>query len=88
MFVLASLADFLSTIWFFHTGRIDDELHPAIKLFAYAFGPSIGALLGKGLQAFLALWVCSAFPKFGRPLLIVLAVAYSVAAVWNMNAGR
>ena len=84
VFAVASLADFISTAIYFHWHRIDDELHPGIKLVTYAFGLSLGCLAGKGIQALLALAIGAVFPKMARPILIVLIVAYGAAAVWNL----
>ena len=37
LFGVASAADFVSTLMYFHSHRIDDELHPGIKLVTYAY---------------------------------------------------
>ncbi|MBI3860916.1 MAG: hypothetical protein HY290_03375 [Planctomycetia bacterium] len=84
VFAAACTADFLSTLYFFHTRRIDDELHPGIKLFTYAYGLSIGCLAGKAIQALLALSLCAVFPKAARTVLPILIIAYAAAAVWNL----
>jgi hypothetical protein len=84
LFAAASSADFVSTALYFHSHRIDDELHPGIKLVTYAYGLSVGCFLGKAIQAILALTVCAAFPEIARPTLFVLIVAYAAAAAWNL----
>lgn len=84
LFAVASVADFISTTVYFHLHRIDDELHPGIKLVTYAFGLSIGCLAGKTIQAVLALTLGAIFPRFARPSLIVLIVAYGAATAWNL----
>ena len=80
-----SAADFVSTVVYFYSHRIDDELHPGIKLVTYAYGLSLGCLVGKAIQACLALMLCAAFPKIARPILVVLIVAYAAAAAWNLS---
>jgi hypothetical protein len=84
LFIIACTADFLSTAHYFHAHRVDDELHPAIKLVTYAFGLSIGCLLAKLIQALLALAICALFPKIARPVLVILIIAYSAATTWNL----
>lgn len=87
LFLAACIADFLSTARYFHAHRIDDELHPGIKLVTYAFGLSVGCLLGKLIQALLAAGICSLVGKLDRPLLVVLIIAYDSAAIWNVWLG-
>jgi hypothetical protein len=84
LLALASAADFVSTLLHFQNHRIDDELHPGIKLVTYAFGLSLGCLIGKAIQAVLALLIGASFPKVARPTLVILIVAYTSAAVWNL----
>ena len=87
IFAAACVADFVSTLMYFHSHRIDDELHPGIKLFTYAYGLSIGCLVGKAVQALLALIICAIFPTHSRAILVTLLVAYVAAAVWNLAPG-
>lgn len=87
LFAVASVGDFISTALYFHFHRIDDELHPGIKLVTYAYGLSIGCLIGKFIQALLAFIMCAAFPNIARSILIVLIVAYGTAAPWNLALG-
>jgi hypothetical protein len=82
-FTLACVTDLISTWLYFRAHRIDDELHPGIKLMTYAYGLSVGCFIGKAIQGLLAVLVCVAFPKGARAILIVLTIAYFAAAVWN-----
>ena len=84
LFAVACIADFVSTLVYFRTHRIDDELHPGIKLFTYAYGLSIGCLIGKAVQVLLSLILCAVYSKIARAILIVLIAAYAAAAVWNL----
>ncbi len=84
LFAVACGADCISTLVYFHSHRIDDELHPGIKLFTYAYGLSIGCFAGKAMQALLALVLCAAYPRISRPILIVLIAAYTFASIWNL----
>lgn len=85
LFLAACIADFFSTTYYFHVLRVDDEFHPGIKLFTYAFGLSVGCLLGKLVHALLGLIMSALFSKITRPMLIVLLLAYSAATVWNFR---
>jgi uncharacterized membrane protein len=86
LFTVACLADLISTWLFFRAHRIDDELHPGIKLMTYAYGLSVGCVIGKAVQGLLAVLLCVAFPNGARAILIVLTIAYCAAAVWNIVA--
>lgn len=83
LFTVACLTDLISTWHFFRAHRIDDELHPGIRLMTYAYGMSVGCVIGKAVQGLLAVLLCVAFPKGTRAILIVLSIAYFAAAVWN-----
>jgi hypothetical protein len=84
LFLLACLADLISTVHYFHAYRIDDELHPGIKLVTYAFGLSIGCLIGKTIQAVLGLSICAFLPRIARPVLVALTLTYTAAMAWNL----
>ena len=86
LFSVACVADFLSTLWYFHEYGLHDELHPGIKLVTYAWGPSVGCLAAKSIQAALVLLVCVLFPRFARVVLIAVTLAYVGAAIWNLGA--
>jgi hypothetical protein len=83
MFVVSVAADLASTLWFFHANGIDHEVHPAIRLFGYAYGRTVGPILGKLLQAtgllLLALWL----PRYGSSIILAATCLYLAAAVYN-----
>ncbi len=83
-FGAAVAADLLTTILFFHQSGIENELHPAIRLFGYAYGRTTGALLAKAIQAGGVLFLAAFLKRHGRSLLILVTILYSVAAVYNL----
>jgi len=83
VFVLACVADYLSTVCYFHEFGITDEMHPGIKLITYAWGRSVGCLIAKVIQGGLVLLVCVLFPRFARAILLFAIVGYAGAAIWN-----
>jgi hypothetical protein len=85
LFLLACLADFLSTLWYFHEYSVEDELHPAIKLVTYAWGLSVGCAAAKMIQAALVLLVCTSIPRIARLVLVLTTAGYAVAAAWNFG---
>jgi hypothetical protein len=83
LFVLATLADLATTLWFFHARGIDHEVHPAIRLFGYAYGRTVGPVLGKVLQS-LGLWLVALhLPRYGAALVLAAVVLYGWAAIHN-----
>ena len=84
-FVLAVVADLLTTILFFHQTGIDNELHPAIRLLGYAYGRTIGPVLGKAIQALGVLFLAAQLKAYGRLLVIVVTVVYFAAAAYNLS---
>jgi hypothetical protein len=83
VFVIAFLADLASTLWFFHARGIDLELHPGVRLFAYAYGRTAGAIAGKGVQLLGVIGLGVVFPRLRTLLMIVACTLYAVAAVYN-----
>ena len=84
-FVLAVLADLVTTIWFFHARGIDHEFHPGIRLFGYGFGRTVGPIAGKTVQAAGVIAVCLCWHRARLVLLSVVTLIYSVAAVFNVS---
>lgn len=85
VFAVAVVADLLTTISFFHTQGIEHELHPAIRLFGYAYGRTIGPILGKTIQALGVVGVATLLGRRGSWLIGVVTVVYSVAAIYNLS---
>jgi len=85
LFGLGCVADLSSTLWYFRSYGLEDELHPAITLVTFAWGLTMGCVAAKGIQASLVLLVCALFPKIARPVLIVTTIAYAAAAAWNLG---
>ncbi len=85
LFLAAALADLTTTIYFFHAVGVDHELHPGIRMFGYAYGRTMGPVLGKMLQALGVLglsWI------FGRAasisVLVTASLLYGLAAMYNL----
>jgi hypothetical protein len=85
VFAVAVLADLLTTINFFHTQGVEHEFHPAIRLFGYAYGRTIGPILGKTIQALGVVGVATLLGKRGSWLIGVVTVVYFVAAIYNLS---
>ena len=85
MFSVACLLDFVSTLLFCHSQSLLDEMHPAIRLMAYAYGLVVGILMGKLTQAALVLVVALSIPRIAAPLIWTTAIGYFLAAIWNFS---
>ncbi len=85
IFLLSVMADLGTTLWFFHDGGINLELHPGIRLFGYAYGRSIGPVAAKTVQA-IGILVVSRLMGRGRNILLVgVSCLYVLAAAYNMS---
>ena len=85
VFLLSVGADMVTTLWFFHDGGIDLELHPGIRLFGYAYGRSAGPILGKAVQAIGVAGVACVSGRIGSLLLGTVTCLYVFAAVYNIS---
>jgi hypothetical protein len=85
LFQLSVLADLVTTLWFFHDDGIDLALHPGTRLFGYAYGRTIGPLLGKTVQAVGVLGVAHIIGRGGVVLLSTVTCFYVLAAVYNIS---
>jgi hypothetical protein len=85
-FLISVIADMMTTISFFHSKGIVFELHPGIRLFAYAYGRTAGALLGKVVQAVGIIGVSSVLGRKCTWLLGTASCVYFIAAVYNVLA--
>jgi len=85
LFAIACTLDCASTLLFCHFQSLLDELHPAIRLMAYAYGLIVGIFLGKLIQAGLVLVVALSVPRIAVSLIWTTAVGYFLAACWNFS---
>ncbi len=85
LFALAVLADLGTTLWFFHVRGVDHELHPGIRLVSYAYGRTVGPVLGKLVQAVGILMLSSLFARHGGTLMISVTPLYFIAAIYNFS---
>jgi hypothetical protein len=84
VFAIAVLSDLATTIRFFHTHGIEYELHPGIRLFGYAYGRTMGALIGKSIQAAGVLIMARVFGGYGALLVVLVSLTYILAAIYNL----
>jgi len=84
-FIASVLGDLLSTMLFFHQTGIENELHPAIRLFGYAYGRTAGPLFGKTIQAIGVVYFAALLGRHGRWLLILVSTLYTVATAYNFS---
>jgi hypothetical protein len=85
LFLIATLADLLTTLAFFHRSGVNLELHPGIRLFGYAYGLTIGPITGKLVQAFGILLLAFLVGRAGIVLLAVVTFVYGIAAIHNYH---
>lgn len=85
IFLASAAADLVTTLWFFHDGGIDLEVHPGIRLFGYAWGRTAGPIAGKLVQAAGILLLCRVIRRGGLLPLITVTCAYTAAAVYNIS---
>lgn len=85
--VLASIIDCISTVYSFHTKGIEFELHPGIRLFGYAYGRTIGPILGKTVQTVGLLIVARLNERTGFVLLYAVSIVYLLSALHNVSNG-
>lgn len=85
LFALAGLFDFYTTWAYAQKFSMADELHPAIKLVAYALGITVGVAAAKAIQVALLLVVAVLWPSASRTLILVVTAGYAVAAAWNFH---
>jgi hypothetical protein len=84
IFALAVVADLGTTIRFFHSHGIENELHPGIRLFGYAYGRTVGPILGKSLQTLGVLLIARLFKQHAPSFVRVVAMIYLAAAIYNI----
>lgn len=83
LFLVAAMADLLTTLRFFHQVGVNYELHPGIRLFGYAYGLTIGPIAGKAVQAAGVLIFAMFAGRGGIPLMAVVTLVYGAAAIHN-----
>ena len=85
VFLLGVLADLATTVWFFHDGGIDLELHPGIRFFGYAYGRTVGPIAGKAVQTLGVLAIARYSGRLGLVLLTIVTCFYAAAAIYNVS---
>lgn len=85
LFAFSAVGDLVSTVAFFHQEGIDHEVHPAIRLFGYAYGRTAGPILGKSLQVGGVILLSAYLPKYGRWIVMAATVLYLLAAIHNLS---
>lgn len=83
VFGIAVVADLATTVMFFHTHGVFEELHPGVRLFGYAYGRTIGAVLAKIVQFVGVLAIACFLGRYGQWVIVVATFLYVAAAVFN-----
>jgi len=86
-FILACVADFITTLHFFRTAGVEHELHPGIRLFGYAYGRTAGPALGKLVQIVGLLALAAVIGRWGSYLIALATVLFTAAAIYNFLVG-
>jgi hypothetical protein len=84
IFLIAGLADLATTLVFFHTQGVNYEVHPGIRLIGYAYGRTIGPILGKTFQIVGIVFISAIFPRFAVFLLCTASLFCGLAAIHNI----
>ncbi|WP_437227234.1 hypothetical protein SH661x_000244 [Planctomicrobium sp. SH661] len=84
LLIVSAIADLVSTLWFLHRSSIELEVHPGIRLFAYAFGRTAGPVLAKGLQLSGIYIAGRLWPQWRALMYALAALAMSVATAHNV----
>jgi hypothetical protein len=82
--LLASLADMASTIYFMLSRGPAAEGHPAVRMFAEAYGPVFGPLLGKSVQFLTLIGVTVFLRRWALFIFIPTIILYTWAAWYNV----
>lgn len=81
--LVTGIADAVSTIHFMVVASPELELHPAIRLVSFWFGPVIGPITGKICQFTAILLITVYFRRAAFLLLCLSAILYGLAAAYN-----
>ncbi|MBN2210813.1 MAG: hypothetical protein JW709_05390 [Sedimentisphaerales bacterium] len=84
VFLVAILADGLSTIYFMTQDPYSDELHPGIELAAKILGPVVGPLLGAAGKTTAALLVAIYLRRWAKYIFITASILSFWAAWYNI----
>ena len=84
LFVIATLADIVTTLAFFHRDGVDQEFHPGIRLVSYALGRSVGPFATKWIQFVGVFLIASIFKKIAPYLFAVAGAIYLFGSVHNV----
>lgn len=80
---MAVLADVITTVRFFHTQGVFEELHPAVRLFGYAYGRTVGPVLAKLVQLVGVLAIAFILGRRGWWVIAAATILYFGAAAYN-----
>jgi hypothetical protein len=83
VFGIAVVADMVTTVGFFHTRGVSDELHPGVRLFGYAYGRTIGPVLAKIIQSVGVLTIAFFLGRRGKWIIVAATLLYVAAAAYN-----
>ena len=84
VFVLALLADGLSTIHFMLQTGPEEEMHPAVNIAARILGPILGPMVGVAGKAIAGLIVAVYWRRIGWIILLLVSIISVWAAWYNM----
>lgn len=84
IYIIALIADGVSTIHFMLNEGIDSELHPAINIAAHIVGPVLGPLIGVIGKAIAGIIVAIYWRRIAWIILLVVSIVSFWAAWYNM----
>jgi hypothetical protein len=84
IFFVALLCDGFSTIYFMLGAGPESELHPAVKIVSYLFGPVVGPLVGVLCKGFFGVLVAIYLRRFAGYIFLVVAILSFWAAWYNV----
>jgi hypothetical protein len=88
VFGIAVVADMATTVRFFHTHGVVDELHPGVRLFGYAYGRTVGPVLAKVVQLVGVLMIACFLGRYGKWVVVAATCLYVGAALYNFFVAR
>ena len=84
VYILALLADGISTIHFMLAEGVDMELHPVVHIAAHIFGPVLGPLIGFFGKAIAGVIVAIYWRRIAWIILLVASIISFWAAWYNI----
>lgn len=83
LYILALLADGISTIRFMLLEGLAEELHPAVNIVSKLFGPILGPLIGVVCKTGAGIIAAVYFRRIGWVILLVVSIISLWAAWYN-----